>query len=129
VDTCLVLPFDQARSQEPVERFTADTLVGALGTRALVVGANFACGHRRQGTVARLQALGADLGFEVHALPLRPAQGLGAAPACSSTVIRGLIQAGDVAAAATLLGRSHRLVGRVESAAGASVGGEALPRY
>ena len=47
VDAALVLPFDVARSQEPVERFVADTLVGMLGARALVVGANFACGHQR----------------------------------------------------------------------------------
>lgn len=109
VDATLVLPFDAARSQEPVERFVADTLVGMLGARALVVGANFACGHQRRGTVDRLQALGADHGMQVHALPLRPAAVTADPLACSSTVIRGLIQAGDVAAAAQLLGRPHAL--------------------
>lgn len=122
VDTALVLPFDAARSQEPVERFVADTLVGALGTRALVVGANFACGHQRRGTVDRLHGLGADHGFCVQALPLRPAQLPGDAPACSSTVIRGLIQAGDVAVAAALLGRAHALTAELDAQLDASIG-------
>ncbi len=126
VDACLVLPFDAARSQESVECFVADTLVGALGTRALAVGANFACGHRRRGTVACLKALGGEHGFDVHALPLRPAQGQGDPPVCSSTVIRRLIQAGDVEVAATLLGRPHVLAAQVEPAAGTGSAGEAM---
>lgn len=120
VDTALVLPFDVARSQEPVEQFVACTLAGALGARALVVGANFACGHQRRGTVDRLQALGADHGFSVHALPLRATQAADGAPVCSSTVIRGLIQAGDVAGAAAVLGRPHGLTAQAVLPSGAA---------
>lgn len=107
VDACLVLPFDEARSTESVESFVSDTLVRALGTKALVVGANFACGYRRRGTVDYLRTLGAEHGFVVHALPLRKMDARDDALTCSSTAIRGLIQKGDMEAAATLLGRPH----------------------
>jgi riboflavin kinase / FMN adenylyltransferase len=128
VDTAVVLPFDAARSQEPVERFVADTLVGAIGMRALVVGANFACGHQRRGTVDRLHALGADRGFSVHTLALRPAQLPGDAPACSSTLIRRLIQAGDVAVAAALLGRAHALTAEVDTQRDTPIGAAGAAR-
>ena len=128
VDSCLVLSFDEARSTEPVESFVCDTLVRALGTQALVVGANFACGYRRQGTVDCLRTLGAAHGFEVHALPLRKMDAREDALACSSTAIRGLIQRGDMEAAAALLGRPHMLTASALQVSGdRRVGKASLP--
>ena len=47
-----------------------EVLVGLLGARLVVVGADFHFGHRRGGNVALLERMGADLGFEVIGLGL-----------------------------------------------------------
>lgn len=116
-DLALVLHFDAERAAEPAEDFVAEVLVGCLNARAVVVGHDFHFGRDRQGDVALLQRMGARLGFDVTGLRLF---GPGAAPereaddeAISSTRIRGLIAAGDVGAAARLLGRWCELRGIV----------------
>lgn len=106
VDHTVVLRFDQARSQEEPEDFVRDVLVGALGARVVVVGEDFHFGRRRRGNVALLQEMGAALGFEVTHVPLLPA--------ASSTAVRRLLEAGDVAGAADVLGRPHEVRGVVE---------------
>lgn len=112
VDHAVVLHFDQVRSQEEPEDFVEDVLVGALHARVVVVGEDFHFGRRRRGNVELLARMGGRLGFDVVHLPLMPASD-GAAPV-SSTAIRGLLGGGDVAGAASLLGRSHQVRGRVE---------------
>jgi riboflavin kinase/FMN adenylyltransferase len=118
VDECLVLTFDDTRSKEPAEDFVEEILAGVLRTRLVVVGDDFHFGFRRRGDVALLRRMGADLGFEVVDLGLVAAPG-GAvaapgAPVYSSTRVRELLAAGDVACAAGVLGRPHEVVGVVE---------------
>lgn len=112
IDHTVVLPFDEARSQEEPDDFVRDVLVGALRARVVVVGEDFHFGRRRRGNVALLADMGGSLGFEVAHLPLMP--GADGAPPVSSTAIRRMIEAGDVAGAAALLGRPHQVRGRVE---------------
>jgi riboflavin kinase/FMN adenylyltransferase len=115
LDLAFVLTFDAARSQEPAEDFVREVLAGAAHARLVVVGADFHFGRGRGGDVALLQRMGAELGFEVLGV------GLEAAPASSgqggtiysSTRIRELLAAGDVRAAAELLGRPHEARGVV----------------
>jgi riboflavin kinase/FMN adenylyltransferase len=111
VDYTLVIHFDQARSQESAEDFVREVLVGCLAARAVVVGHDFHFGHDRKGNVPMLQAMGADLGFDVLGIML-VADGHNDA-AISSTRIRKLLEQGDVEQAATLLGRPHEVRGRV----------------
>jgi riboflavin kinase/FMN adenylyltransferase len=106
VDHTVVVHFDVARSQEEPEDFVRDVLVGALRARVVVVGEDFHFGRRRRGNVALLREMGAALGFEVVHLPLL--EGV------SATEVRRLLDAGDVAAAADLLGRPHQVRGVVE---------------
>jgi riboflavin kinase/FMN adenylyltransferase len=106
VDHTAVLRFDEARSQEEPEDFVRKVLVGALGARVVVVGEDFHFGRRRRGNVDLLREMGAALGFEVTHVPL-----LGGT---SSTAVRRLLEAGDVAGAADLLGRPHEVRGVVE---------------
>ncbi len=112
IDHTVVLHFDEARSQEEPEDFVRDVLVGALRARVVVVGEDFHFGRRRRGNVTLLADMGESLGFEVAHLPLMP--GADGAPPVSSTAIRRMIEAGDVAGAAVLLGRPHQVRGRVE---------------
>ena len=115
LDRCLVLSFDEARSKEPAEEFVQEVLVDALGARVVIVGEDFHFGHQRRGNVALLQAMGADLGFEVTGLPLVDAQGAAAGDGekASSTAIRHALVAGDLEGAIALLGRPHEVRGLV----------------
>jgi riboflavin kinase/FMN adenylyltransferase len=109
IDRTLVIPFDLARAEESAAAFVKEVLVDSLGARLVVVGEDFHFGHRRQGNVALLRELGAVYGFEVVGVGLT---GDGET-AVSSTRIRSLVAAGDVATAAGLLGRAHEVRGTV----------------
>ena len=111
VDDVLVVHFDAERSEETAEEFVKEVLVGCLDTRAVVVGHDFHFGHQRRGSVALLQDMGAELGFDVTGLRLFSG-GMDQEP-ISSTRIRRLIAAGAVGEAASLLGRPHQVRGVV----------------
>jgi riboflavin kinase/FMN adenylyltransferase len=118
VDECVVLPFDEARSKEPADRFVEELLAGVLRARLVVVGADFHFGHRRHGDVPLLQRMGAELGFETIGLGLVAPRDAtftsdDGAP-YSSTRVRTLLAAGDVSGAAAILGRAHEVRGIVE---------------
>jgi riboflavin kinase/FMN adenylyltransferase len=108
VDVTCVLTFDEKRSHEPAEEFVRDVLVDGLGARLVVVGVDFHFGYRRHGTVKLLEQMGGELGFEVLGLGLVPVEGDATGMPYSSTRIRELLAAGDVAGAAQLLGRPPR---------------------
>jgi riboflavin kinase/FMN adenylyltransferase len=114
-DLTLVLHFDAQRAAEPAEDFVAEVLVGCLNARAVVVGHDFHFGRDREGDVALLQRMGARLGFDVTGIRLFRSAGaeVGDAEAVSSTRVRALIAAGDVGAAAQLLGRWYQRRGVV----------------
>lgn len=118
VDATYVIHFDEDRATETAEEFVNQVLVAALDAKAVVVGEDFHFGHRRGGNVDLLREMGGYLGFTVEGLDLvgvdgNPAQGSTAN--VSSTAIRALIQAGEVAGAAELLGRPHEVRGTVEA--------------
>ena len=109
VDAALVLRFDAAMSRVTGEDFVRG-LCRDLGTlRSLSVGEEFTFGHRRSGNVALLHRLGEELGFQVDPVAGIELDGV----RVSSTRIRELIQTGDLAGAARLLGRNPLLAGRV----------------
>lgn len=112
VDLTLVLHFDVERAAEPAEDFVEEVLVRCLNTRAVVVGHDFHFGAHREGDVSFLQRAGARLGFDVTGIRLVGDSGRQTV-AISSTRVRQLIAAGDVAQAAHLLGRWHQLQGVV----------------
>lgn len=108
VDVLCVIPFTQDFSRLTAEAFVHDVLVQQLHASQVVVGENFRFGHRAAGDVALLDRLGRafGLGVEGAALVAEPT-------VYSSTYIRACVAAGDVVAAATALGRPHRLEGVV----------------
>jgi riboflavin kinase/FMN adenylyltransferase len=85
-------------------------LVERLHASAVVVGENFRFGHRAAGDVGLLARLGRTFGFTAHGIPLLTE---GETP-LSATYVRSCVQAGDVAGAAQVLGRPHRVDGVVE---------------
>ena len=117
LDICYVLAFDEARSKEPAEDFVRELLVDGFRARLVVVGTDFHFGHRRGGNVPLLERMGLELGFDVIGLGLVAADPQNEDPSgepYSSTRIRELLAAGEVEAAARLLGRPHEVRGIVE---------------
>ena len=107
LDAVLVLEFTAELAAESAERFTSRVLAATLNARHVVVGRNFRFGHRATGDAALLVELGRELGFDVTVVDLEPlgdsdpaTGGPAESVAVSSTAIRSMIAAGDVAAAA-----------------------------
>ena len=116
LDYCCVLTFDQARRKETADEFVREILVDRMHARAVVVGADFHFGFRRQGNVALLNKLGGELGFDVVGLELVRIEtdpALEGANVYSSTLVRALVASGNVGAASRLLGRPHAVRGEV----------------
>ena len=115
VDYTVVIHFDKARSKEPADEFVTEVLVGGLDAKVVVVGDDFHFGHQRQGNVAMLTTMGAELGFDVVGLELVGTDGRPAAEAdrVSSTAIRRALVDGDLSRANTMLGRAHEVRGVV----------------
>ncbi|MGH3504203.1 MAG: bifunctional riboflavin kinase/FAD synthetase [Nocardioidaceae bacterium] len=101
VDAVLVLRFDAELADLPAEDFVTDILLGGLHAQGIVVGENFRFGHRALGDIDLLSKMGAPYGVSVVSLPL---DGSGD-QTWSSTYIRERVAEGDVASAATALGR------------------------
>ncbi|RPJ16625.1 MAG: FAD synthetase family protein, partial [Chloroflexi bacterium] len=120
---CLTLPDERAGLLETfgvdaviTERFTRELsavtaydfmlrLTRRLGLRHLMIGYDFALGKGREGNAARLTDIGSELGYNVEVIPaLSDESGV-----ISSTEIRKLIEVGNVAEAARLLGHPYSL--------------------
>jgi len=114
IDALCVIPFTLDFSRLSAETFGHDILVDTLHASLVVVGENFRFGNKAAGDVMLLNRLGRTFGFRVEAAPLVSSEGInGGETVYSSTYIRALIAAGDVAGAAAALGRPHRLEGVV----------------
>ena len=110
VDATLLVAFDRALASLAPEAFVHRILVDRLHAAAVLVGSDFRFGARGAGDVALLRELGAEYGFTVHLIDdVRPEHGR----RVSSTWIRELLAAGDVAHAAELLGHIPRVRGVV----------------
>ena len=105
----LWIPFTEQFARQKPLAFIRDVLQERIGVHDLVVGYDFRFGHCRVGNVSLLQQQAAAHGYEVTVIP---AVKLGGTVVSSST-IRDMLQAGQVEAAARLLGRDYVLSGSV----------------
>ena len=103
------LPFDAGLAGLSPEAFARDVIAEGLGLRHVVVGSDFCFGKGRKGTVADLQAFGAQMGFGVSIAQLLE----GAGERISSTAIRTALGEGRPRDAAAQLGHWHRIEGPV----------------
>jgi riboflavin kinase/FMN adenylyltransferase len=109
VDAVCILPFSREMASLSPEAFVDEVLVSRFHARVVTVGENFRFGHRASGDPETLAELGVARDFTVDAEPLIAGEG----GVWSSTYVRGLVRAGDVASAAYSLGRLHRIEGTV----------------
>lgn len=104
-----VLPFGEICDQSPEEFL--DLLVERFAAKGIVCGADWRFGRRAVGDVDMLMELAPERGLEVRVVDAIDAGDGGGI--ISSTRVRNALASGEVAEAARLLGRPHRLVGFV----------------
>jgi len=112
VDLMVVLPFTEALARTPGEAFIR-SLFDRLLMRELWVGPDFALGKDRAGDIETLRRLAPQLGYALRLVD--PVYDDG--QVISSTRIRQLLQAGDVAEAGRLLGRLYAISNTVQGGA------------
>ncbi|MFD7975276.1 bifunctional riboflavin kinase/FAD synthetase [Streptomyces sp. NPDC059071] len=113
VDAVLILPFTAEFSQLSPADFIVKVLVDKLHARCVIEGPNFRFGHKAAGNVTFLAELGATYDYEVEVIDLRVRGAAGGGEPFSSTLTRRLVAEGDMAGAAEILGRPHRVEGVV----------------
>ena len=110
----LCVRFDQDFARLSADDFVDKLLVGRLQVREVVVGYDFAFGHKGLGDLELLRQKGQRHGFAVHEMgPV-----LVEDQPVSSTRVRQVVRACDLATARRLLGRHYRIAGRVVSGHG-----------
>jgi riboflavin kinase/FMN adenylyltransferase len=102
----VVIQFDRAFQEKSAEQFVEEVLLGRLGASHVRVGENFRFGKGARGDAAFLAARSE---FETEVVPMVDVEG----ETVSSTQIRALVAAGDVARAARFLGAPFMYEGEV----------------
>ena len=114
VEQALILPFVPEVARLSPEDFVREIVVGRLGARAALVGANFRFGHRHAGDFRALEELGRRFGCETEIVDAVSCRGR----IVSSSAIRELLGAGRVSLAARFLERPYALEGEVTGGRG-----------
>ncbi len=109
IDVVIVTAFSREYARQTPEDFVQGTLYDQIQIRQLFVGHDFTFGKSREGDIALLKDLGRKLGFNVEVVEAVRVAGR----VVSRSLIRDLIQKGEMPEAAKLLGRNYHLMGKV----------------
>ena len=110
VSTMLQLEFNQQLADLSPEEFVNQILVKGLSAKLVLVGEGFRFGNQGSGNFQTLKALGEQNGFEVAEVKRVQMDGA----VVSTTLVRELLDQGDVKLVAKMLGRVHEVSGLVE---------------
>lgn len=110
IDNVVFIHFNQRVMHMPWREF-ADNIVSELGAAWIVVGYDFTFGDRGEGTSERLREYCGENGIGCDVIPPVMKDGV----VISSTLIRQLIENGEIARANELLGHPHMLSDTVRS--------------
>ncbi|MFN7975753.1 MAG: bifunctional riboflavin kinase/FAD synthetase [Acidobacteriota bacterium] len=108
-DRLVILRFDAAFASIEAEAFVRDVLLARLGASEIYVGSNFGFGKGKKGDWKLLERLGNELSFQTSVVDSVTDAG----EMISSTRIRSLLAAGDLATAAAELSRPYQIYGEV----------------
>ena len=109
ISACIVEPFTRELSQLSPDEFLRSILLDVIRVRHVVVGYDFRFGRGRAGDARTLQAFAEEHGFDAQIIEAVQV----ADEVASSSRIRKLIAAGDVAQVEPLLGRCYDVDGPV----------------
>ena len=108
LEVVVAVDFTEELSQLRAAEFVG-LLCRYLKMKGIVVGPDFALGHKREGNVAELERLGSGMGFWVETVDAA----LAGDRAVKSSTVRTALARGDVEEAGGLLGRRYALSGAV----------------
>jgi riboflavin kinase/FMN adenylyltransferase len=108
-DAVVAYPTDEVLLRLSASEFFQNIVQGQLQARGMVEGQNFFFGHDRGGDIGLLTRYCADSGIRLEVVESALVDG----QIVSSSRVRERVAAGDVAAAARLLGRPYRIRGTV----------------
>ena len=108
LDLVVVVEFTLETARVRAAQFV-NLLIGSLQMQQMWIGPDFALGHNREGSLAFLNAMGAERGYTVHVV--KPVL-LDGQPVSSSR-IRNALRSGDMRQTNACLGRLFQLTGEV----------------
>jgi len=108
-DLVWMMRFDAELARVGPEDFVREVLVESLAARHVVTGGDFRFGHRREGDLELMRALGARHGFESQIVDTVTLDG----QRVSSGAVREALARSDFVSAAAMLGRPYSVSGRV----------------
>jgi len=109
IDRIVVVPFTLEFSKTSSDAFVREILFQRIGMSGVVLGHDHGFGKNREGDIALMARLGAELDFSVRELPPFEIDGV----VLSSTRIRELFSKGEVSKAARFLGRPYQFTATV----------------
>lgn len=109
VDLIVVVAFKPALAKLEYQKFLTDVVMKCLAPRIIHVGADFKMGYRGQGDIAALRVFGSLHDIDVFGHRLAADNEV----VISATLIRTLLQNGDIALATRYLTRFYSLSGKV----------------
>ena len=128
LDAVLVMKYSLELASLTPEEFVEQVLVNSLHASHVVIGHDARFGRGNSGDLSTMQELGEKFGFEVRVISEFGSEGYplhknhssksienddDGGRRCSSTWVREALREGDVATAAAVLGRPHRMRGQV----------------
>lgn len=119
LDAILVVKYSLDLASLTAEEFVEQYLVDCLHAGHVVIGHDARFGRGNSGDLDTMKELGEKFGFDVQVISEFGSEGYplhdddGTDRRCSSTWVREALQEGDVATAASVLGRPHRMRGEV----------------
>ncbi len=123
IDILISVPFTREFAAIPARTFLEDILIRKIGMKAFIVGGDYAFGKNREGNLDFLRRYSGRYHFNLIVADWIQSHSNGKSR-ISSTRIRELVAAGDVAGAKKLLGRYYQVRGAVEH--GRNRGGKLL---
>ena len=111
IDNLIVVKFTKAFSRISSTVFVTDYLLGRIGARTLVIGYNHHFGHNQEGNFDFLRQLQQRFDFSIYEIPRQDVD----RDKVSSTVIRRLIEAGEIGKANRLLGHAYFMIARADA--------------
>ena len=109
IDVLLLINFSREFAGMHPEDFIRNILADRLQVREIIVGANYAFGKNKKGTIELLRTRGREYGFHVKAVPDVKVHG----NIVSSSSIRSLLLRGAVHEVSSYLGRAYSIEGTV----------------
>jgi riboflavin kinase/FMN adenylyltransferase len=110
IATMLQLEFNQELADLSPEQFVKKVLVQGLNAKLVLVGEGFRFGNQGSGNFELLKALGNEFGFKVSEVKRVQVDG----EVVSTTLVRELLDLGNVKLVNKMLGRVHEVSGVVE---------------